>query len=193
MSIKKISIKINNSKETIEQYSVIGGEQGVGQQKKPLHINAQKNVNYLLIDEETHFAPENIAVKRVDKNLFIAFEGGDVNQPDLIIENYFSDNGEIGYHEGSSNLIIGQYENGQYFPYVPESAEKIDAISQLADGQAAGQAIGGDALVPVWAFNPWWLAALIPIAGIVASTTGGGGAVVLKSLKMYPSLKTIAT
>ncbi|MEY0972891.1 Ig-like domain-containing protein, partial [Providencia huaxiensis] len=174
MSIKKISIKINNSEKTIEQHSVIAGQQGIGQQNQPLHINAKKNVNYLLIDEETNFAPENIAVKRVDKNLFIAFEGSDIEQPDIIIENYFADNGESGYHEGSSNLIIGQHENGQYFPYIPESAEKSDAISQLADGQATGQAIGGDALAPVWAFNPWWLAALIPIAGVIASSSGGG-------------------
>ncbi|MEY0766217.1 Ig-like domain-containing protein [Providencia huaxiensis] len=174
MSIKKISIKINNSEKTIEQHSIIAGQQGIGQQNQPLHINAKKNVNYLLIDEETNFAPENIAVKRVDKNLFIAFEGSDIEQPDIIIENYFADNGEIGYHEGSSNLIIGQHENGQYFPYIPESAEKSDAISQLADGQATGQAIGGDALAPVWAFNPWWLAALIPIAGVIASSSGGG-------------------
>ncbi|MEX6398713.1 Ig-like domain-containing protein, partial [Providencia hangzhouensis] len=171
---KKILIKINNSQETIEQHSVIAGQQGIGQQNQPLYINAKKDVNYLLIDEETNFAPENIAVKRVDKDLFIAFEGGDVEQPDVIIENYFADNGEIGYHEGSSNLIIGQHENGQYFPYIPESAEKSEAISQLADGQATGQAIGGDALAPVWAFNPWWLAALIPIAGVIASSSGGG-------------------
>ncbi|SPY76660.1 Ig-like domain-containing protein [Providencia rustigianii] len=73
------------------------------------------------------------------------------------------------------NLIIGQYENGQYFPYVPESAVKADAISQLADGQAAGQAIGGDALPPIWAFNPWWLAALVPLIGIPAVAISGGG------------------
>ena len=175
MSIKKISIKVNNSKETIEQYSVIGGENGAGKLKQPLHINAQKDVNYLLIDESTQFAPENIAVKRVDKNLVIAFEGGDVESPDLIIENYFAENGAIGYQEGDANLIIGQYENGQYFPYVPESAVKADAINQLADGQAAGQAIGGDALPPLWAFNPWWLAALVPLIGIPAVAISGGG------------------
>ncbi|HHR6446352.1 TPA: Ig-like domain-containing protein, partial [Providencia alcalifaciens] len=175
MSIKKISIKVNNSKETIEQYSVTGGENGAGKLKQPLHINAQKDVNYLLIDENTQFAPENIAVKRVDKNLVIAFEGGDVESPDLIIENYFAENGAIGYQDGDANLIIGQYENGQYFPYVPESAVKADAISQLADGQAAGQAIGGDALPPLWAFNPWWLAALVPLIGIPAVAISGGG------------------
>ncbi|HGN2348218.1 TPA: Ig-like domain-containing protein, partial [Proteus mirabilis] len=177
MSVKKISIKVNNSKETIEQYSVIGGENGAGKLNQPLHINAKKDVNYLLIDESTQFAPENIAVKRVDKNLTIAFEGADIENPDLIIENYFADNGAIGYHEGDANLIIGQYENGQYYPYVPESAEKADAISQLADGQATGQAIGGDALPPLWAFNPWWLAALVPLIGIpaVAMSSGSSG------------------
>nr|HEK1720973.1 cadherin-like domain-containing protein [Proteus mirabilis] len=177
MSVKKISIKVNNSKETIEQYSVIGGENGAGKLNQPLHINAKKDVNYLLIDESTQFAPENIAVKRVDKNLIIAFEGADIENPDLIIENYFADNGAIGYHEGDANLIIGQYENGQYYPYVPESAEKADAISQLADGQATGQAIGGDALPPLWAFNPWWLAALVPLIGIpaVAMSSGSSG------------------
>ncbi|MEY0434286.1 hypothetical protein [Providencia huaxiensis] len=42
MSIKKISIKINNSEKTIEQHSVIAGQRGIGQQNQPLHINAKK-------------------------------------------------------------------------------------------------------------------------------------------------------
>ena len=100
------------------------------------------------------------------KNLHIAFEGGDVNQPDLVIEDYYKDNGEIGYGEGSDNLLVGTHENGNVYPYVPESSVSTDAVSMLADGVQAGQALGTSvAPVPLW-----WLPLLIlPALG------GGGG------------------
>ncbi|MEI9699444.1 Ig-like domain-containing protein, partial [Moellerella wisconsensis] len=58
---------------------------------------------------------------------------------------------------------------------MPESTLENDAISQLAENHQAGQAIGGVELPPVWAFNPWWLAALLPLAagGIALSKNGG--------------------
>ncbi|WP_220116875.1 hypothetical protein, partial [Brevundimonas vesicularis] len=75
-----------------------------------LRIQAQKNVNYLLTDESTGFAPENLTATRHGKDLHIAFEGS--QEADLIIENY--------YEDGNNNLLIGLHENGQYYAYIPE-------------------------------------------------------------------------
>ncbi len=177
MTVQNITITINNQKQSIENYSLIGGRNGIGTKGRPLHIEAKENVNYLLTNTDTQFAPENIATKRVGNNLYIAFEGADINSPDLIIDNYFAINGDSNSSADQANLIIGQHENGKYYPYVPESASKEDAISQLAENHQAGQALGGNELPPVWAFNPWWLAALIPLAvgGIAIGNSGGGG------------------
>ena len=144
MSLKNITLRINNSTETVQTQQIVGGEGGNGSKGQPLVIKALANVYYHFTDEATGFGPENIATKRVGKNLFIAFEGGDVEQPDLVIEDYYKDNGEIGYDEGSNNMLVGMHENGNVYPYVPESAETSDAVSMLEDGVLAGQALGGD-------------------------------------------------
>ena len=89
MSLKNITLRINNSTETVQTQQIVGGEGGNGSKGQPLVIKALANVYYHFTDEATGFGPENIATKRVGKNLFIAFEGGDVEQPDLVIEDYY--------------------------------------------------------------------------------------------------------
>ncbi|WP_405198032.1 Ig-like domain-containing protein [Brachymonas sp. G13] len=175
MSLKHITLRINNATETILTRKIDGGEGGVGSQDKAVHIQAQANVHYHFTDEATGFGPENIATKRVGKNLHVAFEGGDVNEPDLVIENYYKDNGEIGYESGTNNMLVGTHENGNVYPYVPESAETTDAVSMLGDGVEAGQALGGEGAVVVPFF--WWPALLgVGLLGAAAGGGGGGGA-----------------
>ena len=95
----------------------------------------------------------------VGNDLQIAFEGSDIEQPDLIIEDY--------YDQDNSNLLVGTHENGNLYPYVPETGVQTDAVTLLAQEVSVGQALGGEALKSaMWAFNPWWLLALVPIAGI---------------------------
>ncbi|TCM60441.1 CshA-type fibril repeat protein, partial [Acinetobacter calcoaceticus] len=166
MSVKNIVLKINDKKATLDTFSIEGGKGGRGAQGTPLKLAAKANVHYELTDLETQFGPENIATKRAGKDLWISFEGGDIEQPDLIIEGYYADNAQLGYADGESNLIIGQHENGKYYPYVPESADKNDAVSLLADQAEAGQALGGEEVAAFWAFNPWWLLALLPVAAL---------------------------
>ncbi|WP_347254876.1 Ig-like domain-containing protein [Brachymonas denitrificans] len=166
MSLKNITININSASETVQSLRIAGGEGGAGARGQGVRIKALANVKYHFTDEATGYGPENMATKRVGKNLHIAFEGGDVDQPDLVIEDYYKDNGEIGYGEGSDNLLVGTHENGNVYPYVPESAVSTDAVSMLADGVQAGQALGTSvAPVPLW-----WL----PLLLIPALAAGGG-------------------
>ncbi|MDO5666228.1 MAG: hypothetical protein Q4G44_00210, partial [Alcaligenaceae bacterium] len=134
-----------------------------------VQIKASKDVNYLLIDNATGFAPENIAVKRSGQDLMVAFEGSDISDPDLVIEGYYD-------YEGT-NLLVGQHENGLFYAYVPESGQVEHAVSQLAEEVAAGQALGGNTLAnPAWMLAPaWLLAALLPVGAIAAAGGGGGG------------------
>ncbi|UOO81423.1 hypothetical protein LVJ83_10735 [Uruburuella testudinis] len=162
MSDHKITLKINNAKETLDtlQFNTAG--------TGAVRVQAQADVNYELIDEATGFGPENITVKRVGKDLQITFEGSNIDEPDLIIENYYAE-------DGVSNLVVGQHENGHFYPYVPESGQTNEAISLLAEEVFAGQALGGEAVVnPLWVFNPMWLLALLPIAAIAAVAGSSG-------------------
>ena len=171
MSLKNIILQINNASETVQTVKIAGGEGGVGARGQGVRIKALGNVKYHFTDEATGYGPENIATKRVGKNLHIAFEGGDVDQPDLVIEDYYKDNGEIGYGEGTDNLLVGTHENGNVYPYIPESSVGTDAVSMLADGVQAGQALGTSvAPVPLW-----WLPLLILPA--LGGGDGGGAPV----------------
>ncbi|WP_373741988.1 Ig-like domain-containing protein [Neisseria sp.] len=160
---KSITLKINNAKETLEtvKFQTASGE--------VLRVPAQAKVNYQLVDDATQFAPENITTKRVGDNLNIAFEGTDINNPDVIIEGYYSEATDAS----KSSLLIGQHENGSFYPYVPESAEAADAVTALAEEVVAGQALGGEILASAYAISPWWLAALLPL-GAAAAAVGGG-------------------
>ncbi|MFZ7344449.1 cell wall anchor protein, partial [Avibacterium volantium] len=150
---RNITLKINSAKKTLETVNL---KAGAG---KVTTVSAQSKVNYQLIDDNTGFAPENIMIKRDGKDLKIAFEGSNIENPDLIISNYYDE--EVGAYKDS--LLVGAYENGEIYPYVPESTLQADAVTELDDQVSAGQALGGDPIGAFWAFNPLWLLALVPL------------------------------
>ena len=175
MSFKHITLKINSAKETVETYPI------TSQQGRAVIVQAQPNVRYQLIDEATQFGPENIMAKRVGQDLQISFEGTQVEQPDLIIQDYYATNNNIGYSNGQANMLIGQHESGSFYPYVPESAQAGDAISMLAEQITAGQALGGEHLVtalwlplsPIGANWLFWGSMLaLGTGGLVAAVAG---------------------
>ncbi|TCJ98291.1 hypothetical protein EV694_0676, partial [Volucribacter psittacicida] len=156
------TIKVLSAKKTLANYKVAKGEKIV--------IEASNKANYQLIDDNTGFAPQNIIAKRVGNDLQILLEDGDL-EPDVIIQNYYSDN-----TEGTTNLIVGEHENGKIYAYVPTTGEKADAVSMLDDQDSAPQALGGEERDSAfWIFSPWWLLALIPFAGGIALVAGGSG------------------
>ena len=175
MSVKHITLKINSAKETVETYPI------TSQQGQVVIVQAQPNVRYQLIDEATQFGPENIMAKRVGQDLQISFEGTQVEQPDLIIQDYYATNNNIGYSNGQANMLIGQHESGSFYPYVPESAQAGDAISMLAEQITAGQALGGEHLVtalwlplsPIGANWLFWGSMLaLGAGGLIAAVAG---------------------
>ncbi|WP_159990649.1 Ig-like domain-containing protein [Pelistega ratti] len=159
-----VTLKVLSAKKVIANHNINQGE--------VLVIDARANSNYQLIDDATGFGPQNIIAKRSGKDLQIFLEDGNLNA-DIVIQGYYGDD----QNEEVSNLLVGQHENGNIYAYVPESGEKLDAVSMLADEVAAPQALGGEELSSAfWAFNPWWLLALVPIAGIaIAAGSGGNG------------------
>uniref|UniRef100_UPI0028E9D94C Ig-like domain-containing protein n=1 Tax=Cardiobacterium hominis TaxID=2718 RepID=UPI0028E9D94C len=150
----------SNSADIIDQVSINTGN------GSPVHVRAVDNVYYQLTDLETQYGPENIMTERVGNDLYVAFEGESIESPSLIIDDYYSLN-----PNGSKNLLVGQHENGSFYPYVPESAQQTDAVHMLADHVAAGQALGGDSsfagVIPVEAGGAGWSPWAI-LGGIVA-------------------------
>ncbi|MFC3112139.1 cell wall anchor protein, partial [Rodentibacter caecimuris] len=157
------TLKVLSAKKVIASHQITQGEM--------LVIEARDKSNYQLIDNQTGLGPQNIIAKREGKDLKLFLEDGDMSA-DVVIKGYYGDENS----EEVSNLIVGQHENGGIYAYVPESGLKSDAVSMLAEEVAAPQALGGEDLASAfWAFNPWWLLALVPLAAGIAIAASNGG------------------
>lgn len=150
-----ILVKIHNSKQTVAEATVVTKDGNV------TTIKAAKRVNYEFIDQATGNAPHHIVIKRVAEDLHVSFEeNGQV--ADLVIE---------GYYKAGETALIGLAEDGQYYYYVPDTANATDYVTELAVGDIEGQALGG---VPYPA--PWWMGATekvgFPWVGLLAGVGG---------------------
>jgi len=167
---REVIIRIHTPEGTIETHTVKTDAAHPALAGKTVHIKAHSNVNYELIEKAGGYAPENIVVKRVGKDLYIAFEGSDIDDPDVIIDAYYNE---------SEESIVGEAENGLYYEYVPESAELAETLSDLKNGIAAGQALGGEGSSSAMPEDGGistltWVGALLGV-GAVAGLAGGGG------------------
>ena len=160
---KNFTVKINDGNKTLETVKL--------NTTKKVVIKVQPNVNYELVDDATQYAPQNIVTKRVGNDLYIAFEGTDINvDSDLVLE---------GYYENKNNVyLLGMAEDGSYYAYIPESGIKTDAVPMLADQVFAPQVLGGEKFATPL-FNPNWLwgmgaAGMIALgAGLAVGSHGG--------------------
>ncbi|MEM4990765.1 Ig-like domain-containing protein [Collimonas sp. H4R21] len=100
-------------------------------------VKAIRGGKYILADAETGTAPENITVRRVGSDLHVSLEGTGYDQPELIIENFYGNEGQL----------VGVAEDGAYYQYIASDAESDHAMAFLADGVASPQVLGGEQLV----------------------------------------------
>ena len=153
-----------NITQTVELSSVKNGQ--------PVRIKAVQGGKYILAEAANGVAPENITIKRVGKNLHIALEGSDPDQPQLIIEDF----------EGSGGQLVGVAEDGSYHEYISSDAEQDRSAAFLIEGVEAPQVLGaqplpgfGDGLVAAAGIGWFWpallgLAALGVMGGVYAAT-----------------------
>ncbi|MDD3591451.1 MAG: hypothetical protein PHO65_02330 [Sulfurovum sp.] len=167
---REVIIRIHAAEGTIEMHTVKTDAAHPALAGKTVHIKAHSDVKYELVEKAGGYAPENIVVKRVGKDLYIAFEGSDIDDPDVIID---------AYYDESEASIVGEAENGLYYEYIPESAELSEAVSSLKNGVAAGQALGGEgsssAMPEDGWISTWTLVGALLGIGAVAGLAGGGG------------------
>ena len=125
-------------------------------------VQAQKGMQYELLDQTTGLAPKHIVTMRSGNDLLITFEGSDVSQPDLIIRDYYD---PAVY--SSESAIIGRLENGNFYPFTPESRQVNDSVNLLAEQVAKTQQLTTIQTPMVAAsFNPAWIAAPLLAGGI---------------------------
>ncbi|NWA64174.1 Ig-like domain repeat protein, partial [Pantoea sp. B9002] len=99
---------------------------------KAVKVKAIPGGKYILSEGEKGFAPENITLKRVGKDLHVVLEGADLEHPALIITDYYDNAGEL----------VGKGEDGQWHEYTATSGEEGDEAAFLLDGESSAVALG---------------------------------------------------
>ncbi|MDY0834172.1 hypothetical protein [Pseudomonas sp. SED1] len=133
-------------------------------------IRAIKGGAYLLAEGADKLAPQNVTVKRVGTDLHLSLECGELEQPQLIIEDFYGTNGQL----------VGLAEDGSFHEYVAS-----DAITEqdMAEGGVSALALGATPLTGFGAGGEggsFWTPTLmglgaLGVAGAIAAIGGGGG------------------
>ncbi|EJL92590.1 Ig-like domain-containing protein, partial [Pantoea sp. GM01] len=172
MSLTPVNIAVVDNK-TIVKAEVLSTAKG----NAPVKIKAIAGGKYILSEGKDGVAPENVTLKRVGKNLHVILEGSDIDQPQLIIENFYDNPGEL----------VGKGEDGQWHAYTATSGDENDEAAFLMDGESSAVALGAasigglDGLTAAGtAFSPALIAlgvlgALAAATGIGLLVAGGGG------------------
>ncbi|MGM3276030.1 Ig-like domain-containing protein [Ralstonia sp. 24A2] len=167
MDTSTVKLAVVDGKTVTQAAELHGGAQGA-----PVKVRAIKGGKFVLADQKTGHAPENVTVKRVGKDLHVALEGDAAQQPSLIIEDYY----------GSDSQLAGVAEDGAYHEYVVNGAGEEEA-SLLADGASAPAELSAQPLAgmtglvaaPAVASFPWAASLLgLGALGMVGAAVAGG-------------------
>src|SRR5699024_1810112 len=119
-------------------------------------------VTYEVKDLSTGNAPEEVILKRKGNNLEL-YEAADSAAPIAVIESY--------YLLPEPSPLVGQAENGVFYPYVPQSGNVEQLPWNLENGDSSYQSLGYDTQ---GSFIPWWpiiIAGALLAGGIAAASS----------------------
>lgn len=174
MKNNHIHIAVVNNSKIVEAAEVNADTSALSTTVQPVIVKAIAGGKYLLTEDVNGTAPENITVKRVGHNLWISFEGEDLDHPGLIIEDFYDYDGEV----------IGKGEDGSYHEYIASDARDAHEAAALLSGDSSALVLGSDNVVgvgalvaPVGMISPVWmgLLGLLVAGGAAAALAGGGG------------------
>ena len=131
MNTNVVNVAIVDGKTITQATELRANPQG-----QPVRIKAVANGKYVLAEGDKGVAPEKITVKRVGKDLHVALEGTDPDQPQLIIEGFFDAQGQL----------VGVAEDGAYHAYIASDAEQDHEVAFLMDGVSSPQVPGSEKL-----------------------------------------------
>ena len=156
MLSKTYTLKITNNAQGAKNIKI-----PLDVEAQPIRIVSQTGDAYQIIDDKTGLAPNKVLIKRVDNDLYIRVEEeGDVNTPDIIIDNYYDD---------TSHVLIGEYKPGHFADYISDVQENAITTMQIATENQEG-----------WFHlthetNDGALLGILGGIGLIAAASGGGG------------------
>lgn len=107
--------------------------------EQPVSVKAIKDARYVLAQGASLTAPDMISIKRVGNDLHLILPGENSEKPNLIIEDYYPQRGEI----------IGLGEEGQWHSFTAVSADRTQDPQALQDGEQSTAALDSTTLPPL--------------------------------------------
>ena len=115
---KIYSVKVTNSSKISQSIKIANPGKG-----EAVIIRAESGDKFQLIEEQSANSPHKVFVKRVEDNLHVLFEEGNIQKPDLIIEKYYSDD---------THALIGGPQSGSLNNYIADVSEQTITTAQIA-------------------------------------------------------------
>jgi hypothetical protein len=106
-------------------------------------------------------SPAKLQLKRVGDALHLVLPGGDIEAPDLVIQDYFKVTG---------SSLQGASISGEWMTYDTANTE---SFSLNAADKTSNVSLGGEGVLGTFAQHPWlWAGGIV---GVAAAAGGGGG------------------
>lgn len=151
----KYSIRAIQQGQTLQNYLVTSD---AGANGRALVIQAAQGTRYQIADILTLVSPAKLQIKRAGKNLLLALPGGDVGNPDVVVQNFFAvEDVSMSGFSGKGELMA--YDTS----FASGSGDTAGIHTQaLGDSQIAIATLAapGGLLGPDWYSSGWGLAAL---------------------------------
>jgi hypothetical protein len=182
---EKYSLKIIQHGKT-QQVRIV--QNGAGIAGQAVVIQATDASRFQIVNVVTLVSPKKLQLKRVGDALHLVVPGGDIDAPDLVIQDYFKVKGAS--LQGSS--ISGEWMNYDTENLIANSVPSTTAttdIAQSAVDKTSTVTLGGAGVLGTFAEHPWLWAG--GIAGVAAAASGGGGGGASGSADTTPDALTI--
>lgn len=168
----KYSLKIIQHGKTQQTRLLRSGSGMAGQ---AVVIQATDAARYQLVNVVTLLSPVKLQLKRVGDALHLVLPGGDIEAPDLVIQDYFKVSGAS---------LQGSASSGEWMTYdtaslasMPSSLfEGTDSFNSSAVQKTSNVSLGGEGVLSTFSEHPWlWAGGLLGAAAAVGGGGGGGG------------------
>ena len=170
------ALKIVQHGQTQQQKTV---QAGSGLHGQALVVKATADTRYQLTDIVSQTSPAKLQVKRVGNDLHLALPGGDVQAPDIVLQDYFS---------VSNASLWGVSSAGEWMSYDSSALQTAQQTTASAAPQTLALATPSQGWLSTFD-SPWGLAGVVGGVAVLAAAGGGGGA--SSSPEATPSAETI--
>jgi len=167
---EKYSFKVIQNGQTQSSRVIRSGAAVNGQ---AVVMKAEQAARYQLINSVTLNSPAKLALKKKGNDLHVALPGGDVDMPDIIIEDFYAISG---------NQLQGLGQSGEWMAYDTASLVKKpdNAMAKLSDpvgpDASAAVALASPPVALLTTFDsPWGLLGLAAGAAVIGASSGGDG------------------